>query len=64
MDDMSACLASNDIYRFVLYQDGRLIKAEDCLRVYGGANPEYNRVNIMGFPIWQHFLFGLFLPMK
>jgi len=26
MDDMSACLASNDIYRFVLYQDGRLIK--------------------------------------
>jgi hypothetical protein len=26
MDDMSACLAANDIYRFVLYQDGRLIK--------------------------------------
>jgi len=26
MDDMSACLASNDIYRFVLYQDGRLVK--------------------------------------
>jgi len=26
MDEMSACLAANDIYRFVLYQDGRLIK--------------------------------------
>jgi hypothetical protein len=26
MDDISACLAANDIYRFVLYQDGRLIK--------------------------------------
>jgi hypothetical protein len=26
MDDKSACLAANDIYRFVLYQDGRLIK--------------------------------------
>ena len=26
MDDMSACLASNNIFRFVLYQDGRLIK--------------------------------------
>jgi len=26
MDDMSACLAANDIFRFVLYQDGRLIK--------------------------------------
>jgi hypothetical protein len=26
MDDMSACLAANDIYRFVLYADGRLIK--------------------------------------
>jgi len=26
MDDTSACLAANDIYRFVLYQDGRLIK--------------------------------------
>ena len=26
MDDMSACLAANDDYRFVLYQDGRLIK--------------------------------------
>jgi len=26
MDNMSACLASNDIYHFVLYQDGRLIK--------------------------------------
>jgi hypothetical protein len=26
MDAMSACLAANDIYRFVLYQDGRLIK--------------------------------------
>jgi len=26
MDDMSACLASNDTYRFVLFQDGRLIK--------------------------------------
>jgi hypothetical protein len=26
MDDMSACLASNAIYRFVLYQDGCLIK--------------------------------------
>ncbi|HSM71957.1 MAG TPA: hypothetical protein VK851_10475 [Anaerolineales bacterium] len=26
MDDMSACLASKDMYRFVLYQDGRLIK--------------------------------------
>jgi hypothetical protein len=25
MDDMSACLADKDIYRFVLYQDGRLI---------------------------------------
>ncbi len=28
MDDMSACLASNDVYRFVLYQDGRLIKLD------------------------------------
>jgi hypothetical protein len=26
MDNKSACLAANDIYRFVLYQDGRLIK--------------------------------------
>ncbi len=26
MDEMSACLAANDIYRFVLYRDGRLIK--------------------------------------
>jgi hypothetical protein len=26
MDDMSTCLAANDIYRFVLYRDGRLIK--------------------------------------
>lgn len=26
MDDKSACLAANDIYRFVLYQDGRLVK--------------------------------------
>jgi hypothetical protein len=26
MDDKSACLAANDIYRFVLYEDGRLIK--------------------------------------
>src|SRR5512138_2471629 len=26
MDDKSACLAADDIYRFVLYQDGRLIK--------------------------------------
>ncbi len=26
MDDKSACLAANDIYRIVLYQDGRLIK--------------------------------------
>ena len=26
MDAMSACLASKDIYRFVLYQDGRLIR--------------------------------------
>ena len=26
MDDMSACLASNNIFRFVLYQDGRLLK--------------------------------------
>lgn len=26
MDDKSACLASNDIYRFVLYQDGRLME--------------------------------------
>ena len=26
MDDMSACLGANDTYRFVLYQDGRLIK--------------------------------------
>jgi len=26
MDEMSTCLAANDIYRFVLYQDGRLIK--------------------------------------
>ena len=26
MDDMSACFAANDFYRFVLYQDGRLIK--------------------------------------
>jgi len=26
MDDISACLASNEIYRFVLYQDGRLLK--------------------------------------
>jgi len=26
MDDISACLAANNIYRFVLYLDGRLIK--------------------------------------
>ena len=26
MDEMSACLAAHDIYRFVLYRDGRLIK--------------------------------------
>ena len=29
MDDKSACLAANDIYRFVLYQDGRLIKFDE-----------------------------------